>query len=130
MNIPVIIAAFGIFRSPAPTAIFILCILVSAGVLLFYANRHPHPKFRPKFGELVLVGMIFFGISVALTAMTAGLFEQENLDDQAKKMKERKSGFTKGSGKKGDGTDADAAGGASENIFEEEVPPFVPEDED
>ncbi len=59
--------------------------------LLFYAKRHPHPKFRPKFGELVLVGMIFFGISIALTAMTSGLFEQENLDEKTKQAKKRKS---------------------------------------
>jgi len=121
------VASLGLFRSPAPTAIFILCLLVSASILLFYAKRHPHPKFRPKFGELVLVGMIFFGISIALTAMTSGLFEQENLDEKTKQAKKRKSPMRSTGGA---GPDSDAgAGGASENIFKEELPPFVPEED-
>ncbi|MGI9239320.1 MAG: hypothetical protein ACR2RV_00885 [Verrucomicrobiales bacterium] len=127
MNFIPTVASLGIFRSPAPTAIFILCLLVSGCVLLYYAKRHPHPRFRPKFGELVLVGMIFFGISIALTAMTSGLFEQENLDEKAKQAKKRSSPMrsTGGSDSDSDGK----GGGASEDIFKEELPPFVPEGE-
>lgn len=125
--IPITLASLGIFRSPAPTAIFVLCITVSACVLLYYAKRHPHPKFRPKLGELVLVGMIFFGISLALTAMTSGLFEQENLDAEGKKAKveKRRMRSTGGSSEDTDG----ASQGKSEDIFKEELPPFVPEGE-
>ena len=127
MNFIPTAASLGIFRSPAPTAIFILCLLVSACVLLYYAKRHPHPKFRPKFGELVLVGMIFFGISLALTAMTSGLFEQENLDEKAKQAKKRNSPMRSTGGK--DSDSEGGGGGASEDIFKEELPPFVPEGE-
>jgi hypothetical protein len=121
-----IIAGFGLFRTTTSTAIFVVCSLVSAGVLLYYANRHPHPKFRPKFGELVLVGMIFFGLSVIMTMMTAGLFDQENLDEHAKKQKTRKAPKSSGGG---GGSDSDAEGGDSDatDMFEVEAPPFVPE---
>jgi hypothetical protein len=101
--------------------------LVSGAILLYYAKRHPHPKFRPKIGELVLVGMIFFGISVTLTSMTAGLFEQENLDEGAKKTKNRSKEIRGGGGNSSDPGGSEGAGG--ENIFAEEKPPFVPEDE-
>lgn len=119
-----IIAGLGLFRTTTSTAIFIVCALVSGGVLLYYANRHTHPKFRPKLGELVLLGMIFFGLSVGLTAMTAGLFDQENLDESAKKTKDRSApgGSKGGEQKKEDGDPA------VKDIFKEEVPPFVPEE--
>ena len=117
---------FNIFHTPAAKAIFILCLLVSGSILLFYAKRHPHPKFRPKLGELVLVGMIFFGISVGLTSMTAGLFDQENLDAAAKKAKKQKRSIGKGSSGSGQGDEEE--GGERENIFEEEAPPFIPEE--
>ena len=133
MQAPPILARLGLFDTTASTAIFILCMLVSAGILLFYAKRHPHPKFRPKPGELLFVGMIFFGISIVMTTMTRGLFDQELLDEATKKAKASKPRGTApsrgGGGNKGDETGAQDTGGGGENIFEEETPPFVPEEE-
>jgi len=121
-----------IFRSTTHAVIFIVCLLVSAGVLLYYSQRNPNPRFRPKLGELALVGIIFVGVSVAITGMTANLFDQENLDEAAKKARARAKEFDKGGG----------GGGGSENPddpddpnpgntgfgTEEEVPPFIPDE--
>ena len=127
---PNILAGLNLFRNTTSSIIFFVCIVVSSGILLYYANRHPHPKFRPKLGELLLVGMIFFGGSVLLTATTAGLFDQENLDEGAKKIRDRaKPSASSGGG--GDEQDVGSGGGkdAADTIFKEELPPFVPEEE-
>ncbi len=133
MQNPQMLARLGLFDTTASTAIFILCMLVSAGILLFYAKRHPHPKFRPKPGEILLVGMIFFGVSIVLTTMTRGLFDQELLDEAGKKAKTKKQMGTapkRGGGNKDDGPGTQTPdGGSGEDIFEEEPPPFVPEEE-
>ncbi|MFT5106302.1 MAG: hypothetical protein ACI8XO_003915 [Verrucomicrobiales bacterium] len=115
-----------IFHTPAAKAIFVLCLLVSGSILLFYAKRHPHPKFRPRLGELVLVGMIFFGISIGLTTMTAGLFDQENLDAAAKKAKKSKAPTVNQGGGAPDSDKED--GGEKEDIFKEDLPPFIPDE--
>ena len=133
MQAPQTLARLGLFDTTASTAIFILCMLVSAGVLLFYAKRHPHPKFRPKPGELLLVAMLFFGVSIVLTTMTRGLFDQEHLEEASKKAKaSRQVGVAPkpkaGGGGADDGTGQQQPAGG-ENIFEEEPPPFVPEEE-
>ena len=59
--------------------------------------------------------------------MTAGLFEQENLSESAKKAKEKSKQIRRHSGgsKSGDQNDT---GGEVEDIFKEEVPPFVEEE--
>ena len=133
MQTPPTLARLGLFDTTASTAIFILCMLVSGGILLFYAKRHPHPKFRPKPGELLLVGMIFFGISIVMTTMTRGLFDQELLDEATKKAnstKQRGAAPKRGMGGSLESKQENQnTGGGAEDIFEEEPPPFVPEEE-
>jgi len=48
-----------IFPMPSYQTIFlVISLLCALPVLYWYYRRHPHPRFRPRFGEMVMVSLL------------------------------------------------------------------------
>lgn len=42
---------------------FVISLFVIVPFLYYYRNKNPHPRFRPKFGEMVMVTLIALGLA-------------------------------------------------------------------
>lgn len=42
---------------------FVISLFVIVPFLYYYRNKNPHPRFRPKFGEMVMVTLIALGVA-------------------------------------------------------------------
>lgn len=55
----------------------IICVIVSIGIVIFFAKRHRNPRLRPKKGEVLLVAIILFMGSGFFSHFTAELIETD-----------------------------------------------------
>ncbi len=60
------------------TILFSICAVVSASIIAFWVRRHPNPRFRPRFGEVLLISIVAIFISVTVAYLGAGLFDLES----------------------------------------------------
>jgi len=114
-------------NSKAFIAFLIVSGLVSLGIILFFAKRHPIPRFRPKRGEVVLLALIMGFASVGLSFFLSQLFEHDwdlnrTKRDPAKELSrptgEGESGQNPGEGKESKASD------------DESLPPFLRESDE
>ncbi|MEM7385606.1 MAG: hypothetical protein AAF514_11740 [Verrucomicrobiota bacterium] len=61
--------------SPAFWIFFAIGAIVSSFIVFYYARKNPNPRFRPRFGEVCLVSLIFFGVTVTASYFLSTLFE-------------------------------------------------------
>ena len=54
---------------------FILALICAVPVLYWYYRRHPNPRFRPRFGEMVMVGIFTVMLSFGGSMLIGGLME-------------------------------------------------------
>ncbi len=89
--------------SPIFWIIFAVCIVVCVPILIYYAKRSPNPKFRPKFGEILLAGLL---LVVASLGLSLGLSAVFGIEDVFKGMERYKPGQRQNSeGRSSLGTD-------------------------
>ncbi|MDC0503242.1 hypothetical protein OAV21_02280 [bacterium] len=58
--------------------IFFLCLFVALCVIAYIAKRNPDPRFRPRFGELVLMGLIGMLFSGGVSYLLSNVFEDSD----------------------------------------------------
>ena len=59
--------------------IFFVLITVCVPILIYYARKNPDPRFRPRFGELILVGLFMVAGSGGLAYVMQGIFVVDDL---------------------------------------------------
>ena len=104
-----------------------ICLIVSAGIVIFFAKRHRNPRLRPKKGEVLLVAIILFMGSGFASHFTAELL---NADFDEEKMKSKLEAVQKRglSNPSGSGVRIDSGGGAeTESSGPIDLPPDAPE---
>ncbi|MEE2808963.1 MAG: hypothetical protein VYB73_06585 [Verrucomicrobiota bacterium] len=83
-----------------------ICVVISIGVVIFFAKRHRNPKLRPKKGEVLLVAIILFMGSGFFSHFTAELiqtdFDQERIKNKMKAAQARGLSDPGGSGVRAD----------------------------
>ena len=52
---------------------FVISLFVIVPFLYYYRNKNPNPRFRPKFGEMVLVTLLSLGLAGGASMFIAGL---------------------------------------------------------
>lgn len=92
-----------LFESGGFLTPWIICLVISATILWFYRTRNPVKQFRPRFGELAVIGVILFGLStgaslVVFKAVTEGQDSLEAMKKAEKLKKLPTSGSTAGGG--------------------------------
>ena len=117
-------------NSKAFFAFLIVSGLVSLGIILFFAKRHPNPRFRPRRGEVVLLSIFMCFGSVGLSFFLSQLFEHD-WDLNKTKLNPTES-LERPGGEAGSPAHRDGeAGGGSESGSEDETrPPFIPSEDD
>ena len=55
--------------------IFTVCLLVSLAIIAFIAKRNRDPRFRPRFGELVLMFIVSLVVCGGVSYLLSSLFE-------------------------------------------------------
>ena len=48
---------------PIALTFFVISLFVIVPFLYYYRNRNPNPRFRPRFGEMVLVAILAIGVA-------------------------------------------------------------------
>lgn len=87
-------------------AFFLVSVCVVIPFLWYYRNRNPNPRFRPRFGEMVLVAILAFGSMGGASMMMANLI---GLDLDLNKLKTGiKEGIATGGQSSDDGDEEDA----------------------
>ena len=95
-------------------AFFLVSICVVIPFLWYYRNRNPNPRFRPKFGEMVLVALLAFGTMGGASMMMANII---GLDLDFSKLKSgMKEGIMTGGESAGDDSDDDESSDGT-NVF-------------
>ena len=57
--------------------VFAVCVIVSVCIILFYANRHPNPHFRPRKSDIGVVSLLLLAASFGVAFMTAGALDSD-----------------------------------------------------
>lgn len=111
-------------NSKAFIVFLIVSLLVSLGLLIFFAKRHPNPRFRPKRGEVFLLSIFLVFLSSGFSFFMSQLFEQDwDLNKLNKGAADELSNPTSGGeGPKPPGSDS---GKDSESDSDENLPPFM-----
>ncbi len=110
--------------------ILIVALIVSAGVVLFYAKRHPNPYFRPKRGEVALMSIFMVLLSGGFSFMLAQLFES---DINLQKSKEEENSVIGAGAANSDAFDSPTprrsegggSGGSGGSTPDPSLPPFL-----
>lgn len=78
-------------------AFFLVCVAVVIPFLYWYRKRNPHPHFRPRLGEMVLVSILAFGFAGGASIFMGMLM---GVDFDPEKMKQSmQRGTSGGSGR-------------------------------
>jgi hypothetical protein len=110
-------------NSKAFIAFLIVTGLVSLGIILFFAKRHPNPRFRPKRGEILLLSIFMLFGSVGISFFLSQLFEHDW--DLNKTKFDPESLVTPGAEAEGNGGQGPAKKEASDDADDESLPPFL-----
>ncbi|MEM7145005.1 MAG: hypothetical protein AAF591_07695 [Verrucomicrobiota bacterium] len=75
----------GVDRGVVFISVLIVCLCAAAVVVWYFARHNPNPRFRPRFGEIVVVSMIAVGLSGGVSFFVSGVLGtgamfQEDLD--------------------------------------------------
>ncbi|MDE0571121.1 MAG: hypothetical protein OSB44_10595 [Verrucomicrobiales bacterium] len=80
--------------------------IISIGIVIFFAKRHRNPRLRPKKGEVLLVAIILFMGSGFFSHFTAELlttdFDEERIKNKMKAAQARGLSDPRGSGVRAD----------------------------
>ncbi len=80
----------------------VICVIISIGIVIFFAKRHRNPRLRPKKGEVLLVAIILFMGSGFFSHFTAELlttdFDEERIKNKMKAAQARGLSDPRGSG--------------------------------
>tara|TARA_B110000196_G_C21026989_1_gene605651 strand:+ start:370 stop:744 length:375 start_codon:yes stop_codon:yes gene_type:complete len=86
--------------------LMVICVIISIGVVIFFAKRHRNPRLRPKKGEVLLVAIILFMGSGFFSHFTAELlttdFDEERIKNKMKAAQTRGLSDPRGSGVRAD----------------------------
>lgn len=104
-----------LFQSGGFLMPLIICSVISTAILWFYRTKNPVKRFRPHFGELAVLGVVLYGISVGVSFFVYRTIETGA--DSITAIKEAKEAQDKGQGPGKSGEAGDAGGGGS--VFEE-----------
>ena len=58
---------------------FGVAIAVCIPIFLYIARRNPNPRFRPRFGELVLLAIVMIGASAGVSILFSMLFGVDDM---------------------------------------------------
>ncbi len=82
--------------------LMVICVIISIGIVVFFAKRHRNPRLRPKKGEVLLVAIILFMGSGFFSHFTAELlttdFDEERIKNKMKAAQARGLSDPRGSG--------------------------------
>ncbi|HIG82676.1 MAG TPA: hypothetical protein EYG40_11985 [Verrucomicrobia bacterium] len=82
--------------------LMVICVIISIGIVIFFAKRHRNPRLRPKKGEVLLVAIILFMGSGFFSHFTAELlttdFDEERIKNKMKAAQARGLSDPRGSG--------------------------------
>ena len=86
--------------------LMVICLIISIGIVIFFAKRHRNPRLRPKKGEVLLVAIILFMGSGFFSHFTAELlttdFDEERIKNKMKASQARGLSDPRGSGVRAD----------------------------
>ena len=86
--------------------LMVICVIISIGIVIFFAKRHRNPRLRPKKGEVLLVAIILFMGSGFFSHFTAELlttdFDEERIKNKMKAAQTRGLSDPRGSGVRAD----------------------------
>ena len=86
--------------------LMVICVIISIGIVIFFAKRHRNPRLRPKKGEVLLVAIILFMGSGFFSHFTAELlttdFDEERIKNKMKASQARGLSDPRGSGVRAD----------------------------
>jgi hypothetical protein len=86
--------------------LMVICVIISIGIVIFFAKRHRNPRLRPKKGEVLLVAIILFMGSGFFSHFTAELlttdFDEERIKNKMKAAQARGLSDPRGSGVRAD----------------------------
>ena len=102
---------------------FVICMTVFVPLLIAWARKGGHKVFRPRIGEVVLVGIFCVFVSAGISFGLSGMF---GLEDEIEAMKEAQKHPARTPGAGGRGTDS--GGGAARpgtSAEDETLPPFL-----
>ena len=108
-----------------------ICVIISIGVVNFFAKRHRNPKLRPKKGEVLLVAIILFMGSGFFSHFTAELlttdFDEERIKNKMKAAQARGLSDPGGSGVRPDRVNEQGAEGKAAVDLPSDAPDEIKE---
>ncbi len=108
-----------------------ICVIISIGVVIFFAKRHRNPKLRPKKGEVLLVAIILFMGSGFFSHFTAELlttdFDEERIKNKMKAAQARGLSDPRGSGVRPDRVNEQGAEGEAAVDLPSDAPDEIKE---
>ncbi|MEE2967098.1 MAG: hypothetical protein VX646_04385 [Verrucomicrobiota bacterium] len=108
-----------------------ICVIISIGVVIFFAKRHRNPKLRPKKGEVLLVAIILFMGSGFFSHFTAELlttdFDEERIKNKMKAAQARGLSDPGGSGVRPDRVNEQGAEGKAAVDLPSDAPDEIKE---
>jgi hypothetical protein len=79
-------------------SVFLVCLCASAVVVWYFARHNPNPRFRPRFGEIVMVSIIALGLSTGMSYFLSGILGSDAAIQDELKQERPSTGRDRSSG--------------------------------